>query len=360
MSVSLASKNIKEKRKIAFDLYRAIAVLLVVLGHFVAEQSLPIVVKKIVFAFAAYGVPLFFIISGFLLTASLQALLQKYPRQLCVSIWQFLIKRCLRIYPAYIVSLVILVICHPVPVMDFVMHFFNIHNFNSDFSRSINGVYWTLAVEFQWYFIAPWLILYLLAVQWHIAIIFFSLVCGMSFLLRSYFIDEYMQQLINAKTLVFLAQDQLCVHLFNFLLGILLYKFKSYRVNLYRIEVCFLLFLLIFIGYVQSNMSSHLTNYREGWVLLELGLGYIAIIILTVIMSYFMFIEVNKTCSRMIVFIATISYSLYIYHLPLLIFWGSYDLLWYELLPLYIISSIACATISYYVIELPFLRYSAR
>jgi len=169
-----------------------------------------------------------------------------------------------------------------------------------------------------------------------------------------------MQQLINSKRLIFLAQDQLYIHLFNFLLGVLLYKFKNKRVNLYRVEVFFLLFLLIFIGYVQSNMSSALASYYKESVLLQLGLSYIAIIILSIVMNCFINIEVNRFFSRIIDFIATISYSLYIYHFPLLSFWGAYGLLWYELLPLYIISSIVCATISYYVIELPFLRYSAR
>ncbi|MBT3813680.1 MAG: acyltransferase family protein [Gammaproteobacteria bacterium] len=65
--------------------------------------------EKIAFAFGYYGIPLFFIISGFLLTASLFSILNNKHCSFTRATGLFLEKRILRIYPAYLVSLIIIV-----------------------------------------------------------------------------------------------------------------------------------------------------------------------------------------------------------------------------------------------------------
>lgn len=109
------------------------------------------------FASGASGVTLFFVLSGFLLFLPyIQALLaqKSWP-----SAKIFYMRRVLRIFPAYYVSLVILVLFSTpfllqpqnwkqlLPFLTFTMGFAH--------SAVINGPYWTLAIEFQFYLILP-------------------------------------------------------------------------------------------------------------------------------------------------------------------------------------------------------------
>jgi peptidoglycan/LPS O-acetylase OafA/YrhL len=155
------SKN----KNTAFEAFRALAVTMVLVGHFAnLSKDLPIFLKNVLESFEFYGLAIFFIISGYLLSASFMSLLKKKNR-----IWEtikiFFIKRIFRIYPAYIISLIVFTAIltnffkYPVYWFDLLAHFFNIHNLFEGFNRSINAVYWTLAVEFQWYLFAPILIL---------------------------------------------------------------------------------------------------------------------------------------------------------------------------------------------------------
>ncbi len=104
------------------------------------------------------GVTLFFVLSGFLLFLPYtQALLFKkaWPQPKI-----YYIRRILRIFPGYFFSLFILVMftephfIQPrnwgqlIPFLTFTMGFYNS-------SGLINGPYWTLAVEFQYYLILP-------------------------------------------------------------------------------------------------------------------------------------------------------------------------------------------------------------
>jgi peptidoglycan/LPS O-acetylase OafA/YrhL len=105
------------------------------------------------------GVTLFFVLSGFLLFLPYtQALLFKkdWPQPKI-----YYIRRILRIFPGYFFSLFILVMftkpyfIQPhnwgqlIPYLTFTMGFYN------NPSTLINGPYWTLAVEFQYYLILP-------------------------------------------------------------------------------------------------------------------------------------------------------------------------------------------------------------
>ena len=110
------------------------------------------------FAVGSTGVTLFFVLSGFLLFLPYtQALLfeKDWPQSKI-----YYIRRILRIFPGYFFSLFILVMFSKpyfiqphnwsqlVPFLTFTMGYYNS-------SGLINGPYWTLAVEFQYYLILP-------------------------------------------------------------------------------------------------------------------------------------------------------------------------------------------------------------
>ncbi len=108
------------------------------------------------FAFGWMGVILFFIISGFLIHyITLKKGVQK------LDLWLFFNKRFWRIYPPYLVALlffafsknsIINLIHNP---HDFLSHLFLYQTFDTRYFFSINGVFWSLAVELHLYILYP-------------------------------------------------------------------------------------------------------------------------------------------------------------------------------------------------------------
>ena len=133
---------------------RAFAALAVAWGHFVAGQGKYLGLSG---KYGYLGVDIFFVISGFVIPWSLyrsRYVLRDFPR--------FMLKRNIRLYPPYLASIaitilatnLILVPLFHIPRMtvtgrDLLLHF----GYLNDLAHVpwINVVYWTLAIEFQWY-----------------------------------------------------------------------------------------------------------------------------------------------------------------------------------------------------------------
>ncbi len=133
---------------------RAFAALAVAWGHFVAGQGKYLGPSG---KYGYLGVDIFFVISGFVIPWSLyrsRYALRDYPR--------FLLKRNVRLYPPYLASIAITILAtnfilvplFHIPRMtvtgrDLLLHF----GYLNDLAhvKWINVVYWTLAIEFQWY-----------------------------------------------------------------------------------------------------------------------------------------------------------------------------------------------------------------
>lgn len=353
-------KNKPKKKQTAFEIFRALAVTMVLVGHFSdAAQDLPVMVKKIAFAFGYYGIPLFFIISGFLLTASLVSILKNKYCSCMRATGVFLEKRILRIYPAYLVSLIISAIYLHTSTFDFLLHFFNVHNLVEGYNRSINVVYWTLAVEFQWYILAPLFILLFISHSRPLQVVLLLVMLLISIILRFYFFNQFLNNQFNLPALVWVANDQLYIHLYNFLLGVFLYQCRNIKIKIHFSQVFLLLTLLMYIGYVQSDLISGINMHLEHVTQYRLILGYIAILILAFLVLVFLDVELGDKAYRMISFISLVSYSLYLYHLPILDYLKIYHLSWYIYLTVFLFGSVGVASVSYYLVEAPFLRYSS-
>src|ERR1051325_7437878 len=132
------------------------------------EAWLPEITRHVVhFAFA--GIYLFFVISGFcihLFWAKARAAGVLEPTINFFAFWK---RRVRRIYPPYFAALAIYLcyIAYKTPVhvngaylYDLVLHLFMLHNLDLHTTYTINGAFWTLAIEEQLY-LAYFLLLFL-------------------------------------------------------------------------------------------------------------------------------------------------------------------------------------------------------
>ena len=340
-----------------FELFRAVAVSMVVAGHFIgAAADLPSYILEFSAASTYLGVPLFFIISGYLLSGAFVSLFEKNGNSLFISAKLFLIKRILRIYPAYLVSLSILFYLSQSDWLDFWVHFFNIHNLFQQYSMTLNAPYWTLAVEFQWYLIAPFIIYFfsnLTTAKQIYIILFFA---AISYCIRYFLLTDYINKEISLKILT-QSHLQLITHLFNFMIGIVIYKSNKNRIKYTYLIIPIILIALLAGGYWYSHMEGVLRynpNLIQKHQLIYLYSNVFLLGFLVYIGSGY---RINN--NKFISFISSISYSWYIYHTPVLMYFMSLNLPWYQLISASLIVSIAISMLSYHAVEKPFLKLSS-
>ncbi len=142
----------------ALDGLRAVAALLVLLFH--AWSIVPNYIQPgqspsaYPLWYAKTGVNLFFVLSGFLLFLPYAQWLLGIREQPDIRL--FYKRRALRVVPAYWASLIIIgILLHPAAPGDLLIHFAFLSNTNWDSVFSINGVYWTMAIEVQFYVTLP-------------------------------------------------------------------------------------------------------------------------------------------------------------------------------------------------------------
>jgi peptidoglycan/LPS O-acetylase OafA/YrhL len=133
---------------------RAFAAIFVAWGHFVTGHGEYLGLSG---KYGHLGVDIFFVISGFVIPWSLyraRYTLRDYPR--------FLLKRNVRLYPPYVASIAVTIVATNF-IMEPVLHFPRLTVttpgllahlvYLNDIVHVpwVNVVYWTLAIEFQWY-----------------------------------------------------------------------------------------------------------------------------------------------------------------------------------------------------------------
>ena len=151
------------KHRIAsLDGLRAVSILMVVLGHTLGRSRIP---HPMIWLaryggwcahYSAFGVDVFFVISGFLITT---LLLKEREKTGIISLRRFYVRRAFRILPAsYAVTVAIALVWHNrVPLRDVLCSLFYVQNFNWKASWSL-GHMWSLAVEEQFYLLWPFLL----------------------------------------------------------------------------------------------------------------------------------------------------------------------------------------------------------
>ena len=158
----------------AIDILRGFAALSVLVYHVIEHYKwtgFPTHGVLVWFRIGWIGVDLFLVISGFVISLSVHSLLQR------LTYWQFLRefarRRLRRIVPLYLATCIVFVlftIPYILPASGFykhvLMHIFFIHNLSIDYHGSIDGPNWSVALEMQFYVLAALLSPVLFRVQW--------------------------------------------------------------------------------------------------------------------------------------------------------------------------------------------------
>ncbi len=141
------------------------AVALVLLGHFSPLFQDPHLIRL-----GKFGVEIFFVLSGFLIT---HLLLVEQRLHVAVSVRRFWLRRALRILPALTCYLILLAALaamgvFPIPVVDLASSALFVRNFLGESNET--GHLWTLAIEEQFYFVWPLFLLWVRAPRWRIGL----------------------------------------------------------------------------------------------------------------------------------------------------------------------------------------------
>jgi len=203
-------------RLVYLDIARAYAILLVTTHHlwrFFAQPS------KEFYIYDAYsifekgwgGVELFFIISGY----SMALITYKGKDSHTQLQWsKYILKRLYRIIPAYYIAIFIWTILiyngvavKPIGWFDQIAHLLFIHTLFPETFYSISGVFWSIAIEMQFYFVLPFILVFIIRFP------ILSILVALLPLLYSEFISD-----VQAFFLVFVY----------FVLGYVIYIYKDY------------------------------------------------------------------------------------------------------------------------------------
>jgi peptidoglycan/LPS O-acetylase OafA/YrhL len=323
------------------------------------------------------GVDLFFLISGFLLAMPwFVHARQGKPRP---SIREFYRRRVMRIVPAYYVHLVLLfAIVLPLALgaaywkrdlyvyaFNAVMHGLFLHNTTplTSGSMGVNGALWTLAVEAQFYLILP--LVALVSVRAPLATLVVSIVVAILWRIGSA-VDlaplvalelwigtpwQWPEEVVRRLLLY-----QLPSYLGHFALGIFMggawLRWRDGErspVQRYALHATLLGALGMLYWVIAVN---GLLWGRQTWLVHTLALG----IVLFWSVASGSPIAQSVLGRGPLAFIGRISYSMYLYHLPLLLLFNKYAAAGWLSVPLYLAVLAAVAWLSWRYVEQPYLR----
>eukprot|EP01136_Pigoraptor_vietnamica_P044419 Opistho-1_new@21151 len=149
------------------DVLRAFAVCFVIIAHWgpskFRSEILTFIFQKII-PDGLFGVDLFFVLSGFLITSILLNAKDNANGNRMTIIKSFYIRRALRIFPIYYLLIAIVYLLNDQSVKDHLIYYLSYtSNFLTFKLRDWGSIShtWSLAVEEQFYLIWPWIIIFI-------------------------------------------------------------------------------------------------------------------------------------------------------------------------------------------------------
>jgi peptidoglycan/LPS O-acetylase OafA/YrhL len=308
------------------------------------------------------GVDAFFTLSGFLITT---LLLEEWEVHGAISLRKFYLRRIFRLFPALACLLIVysvfavilggsarnLRLQGALYGLTYVANW--IQAIDLPFPKEELGYVWSLAIEEQFYLLWPLTLIFLLKVggvrpnrmKLILVAIILSLVAWRTFLSQSG---------VSGPRLYFGTDARLDQLLVGCLLGVLFTTRLKPSVGSWRLNVAAVLAL----GFLGWRVFGG--NYWVPWLFTGgLTLISIAVAILIYVCVTGSFPLLNRLLSlKWLVFVGTISYSLYLWHVPVTraISGTPLEQLGWVTVGVKASLSVAAACASYYLIELPFLR----
>ena len=340
------------------DVYRFIAVFLVLLEHFAYSLGRNI-------SAGYYGVDMFFVLSGFLITGILLKPEPKSPLKAWVN---FLGRRSIRIFPIYYLTIIVLFILGYSPVIDnlavLLSYTYNYAWVLFDLPLSNISHFWSLAVEEQFYMIWPLIIIFLLSRKSKnvlVLSIVIYLLCSLQL------VFEFIPSMTKFNGVgLFPQANSLALGSIG---AVIFSTYKLQELRLLRsknVEIVSLVLLICLLT----------TDFKIKFLLLPLISLFI---IFKCVTSTFQYEKITRIFeSKRLIYLGTISYGIYIYHLPLEHYLTTYlfdPLLWQQIdfqklgwfskieyhsyiikFPIYSILSIVLAHFSFQYLEKPILK----
>ncbi len=339
------------------DGLRAIAIIMVMVAHWY-QHSLQIpILKNLPWG---TGVNLFFVLSGFLITGIIldfKEINAAKGRSQFHSIKSFYIRRTLRIFPIYYLTVFIVLVFGIEKVRELLPWLLT---YTSNIYITIHNTYigsfthfWSLAVEEQFYLVWVFLVVFIPSVDLK-RVIFFLIALSLLILYYLWYFTGY--SIANALTICqmhTLGSGALIAWLIK-------YRKEAFdRMNLTLLKsVCLffsVIYVLVFVYQKPDSLYLNVQRFNEPIT----GFIYFLIVLIAVkdgFKSVIKFILENKV----MIYLGRISYGLYIYHLFIpVIYWSfvhkyiNLDLSPFNFFCLYLVVNIAISTISWYLIEKP-------
>jgi peptidoglycan/LPS O-acetylase OafA/YrhL len=341
---TLAATHTSTRGRIpTLDGLRAIAILLVILGHLTGTRNYP-AAMGFLGEFANFGVRVFFVLSGFLITS---LLLKELAKAGDVSLKDFYLRRVYRIFPAFYVYFILVATLSLLSIVHLGQHdlayaFVYLINFHFPHSWYVAHL-WSLSVEEQFYLLWPAVIALFTrktAIRVAAAVMFLAPIFRVAFY---YFIPGLREGVGQMFPTI---ADALAV-------GCLLALCRDWlhRRTWYLKLVAPRLFWLLILIAVAGNVAQ-----EHPRIALPLGESIMDVTLALIIDHCMLFsagIVGNILEWKPIAFVGVLSYSLYIWQQPFLN--RASDQVWTRF-PLNVICVCAAAFASYYLVERPFLR----
>ena len=330
---------------------RGLSIIAVLMGHVSSRNWIFNDLEKIdflrpfmsVIQDSQMGVNLFFIISGFLITS---IIISEENNSEKVNLKNFFLKRIIRIFPVYFALLFVYYILQILGIIFIpkeswitAVTYTKYFNWKVDWYTA-HG--WSLSIEEHFYLVWP-LIFYFFK-SFRKKIIFFIIII-VPFI--RYFSHKYHISGINNLTILYRI-DAIAF-------GCLIAFYKNYLIE--KINTIYFITALIII-LIFEELLPHIGVFKLNNLMLSEGHrhGLVINICLSIVLIYSVFgpkkITFKILNSKILSFIGTISYSIYIWQQPFL----SDEDYWINHLPQSIILVFVVSILSYYFIEKPFLK----
>jgi peptidoglycan/LPS O-acetylase OafA/YrhL len=338
------------------DALRALAVLAVMVHHFLpVDRYLP----PDYITLGLLAVRLFFVLSGFLITG---ILLSYRNEERGTALRRFYLRRILRIFPIYYLTLFIALALQVRPIQQGAFwHLTYLSNYVAVSHPEWMGPashFWTLAVEEQFYFVWPFILLFV--PQRHLAKTIVGTI-ALAVLFRAFVLFVLSLSIDAAGLFTFATLDSLGG---GALLALFHYD-ERLRPRLPRLMKLFLVSGLVIVT-LTTGCYVFNVGFRILHTLLCLGVSFLFVVLIEKTARGFTGKAKSVMENRAVLYVGKISYGLYVYHNFMLAIVVYYLLKWtaapdYRLVAvLATITTFAAAIVSWHLIERPLAQLKNR